>query len=210
MFGGVLIVCVSLACRAASSLYLPIYLSTYLSVCASHVKFCCSGAVGFLAVGLTWCLTSVRCCLTLVQLDEARPGAGLAIGVADMSSFYPTLQNLGVGEGSWCYSKTGQASIGGNTGFSDYGETFTHGCVVGLVLDMDAGTLRFVKDGSDQGIASCTGLRGRVLTPGIVMGTNKGGKRTKVTVLRSGEDELVLPVVSPDTRLLSRGASSPN
>ena len=31
-----------------------------------------------------------------------------------------------------------QASIGGAAGFSDYGETFTHGCNVGLVLDMDA------------------------------------------------------------------------
>ncbi len=121
-----------------------------------------------------------------MQLDDARPGAGLAIGVADMSTFYPSMQNLGVGEGSWCYSKTGQSSIGGNSGFSDYGETFTHGSVVCLVLDMDAGTLRFVRDGRDQGIACCSGLRGRVLTPGVVMGTNKGGKRTRVTVVRTG------------------------
>ena len=116
---------------------------------------------------------------------EARPGAGLAVGVADLTLFYPTMQNLGVGEGSWCYSKTGQASIGGTTGFSDYGATFSHGSHVTLVLDMDAGTLRFIKDSEDQGIACCGGLKGRVLTPGIVMGTNKGGKRTKVQVIRS-------------------------
>lgn len=120
-----------------------------------------------------------------LKLEEAKPGAGLAIGVADMSLFFPTMQNLGVGEGSWCYSKTGQASIGGAAGFSDYGETFTHGCTVGVVLDMDAGTLRFTKDGVDQGIACCTGIRGRVLSPGVVMGTNKGGKRTRVTIIRS-------------------------
>ncbi len=55
-----------------------------------------------------------------------------------------------------------------------------------MVLDMDAGVLRFAKDGVDQGIACCTGIRGRVLCPGVVMGTNKGGKRTRVTVVRSG------------------------
>lgn len=44
-----------------------------------------------------------------------------------------------------------------------------------------------MKDGEDQGIATCGGLKGKVLTPGIVMGTNKGGKRTKVTVTRSGQ-----------------------
>lgn len=120
-----------------------------------------------------------------MQLDEARPGAGLAIGVADLSVFYPSVQNLGVGDGSWCWSKTGQASTGGTTGFSDYAETYTHGSTVGLELDMDAGTLRFTKDGRDQGIACCWGLRGRVLTPGIVMGTNKGGKKTRVTIMRS-------------------------
>lgn len=32
-----------------------------------------------------------------------------------------------------------QASIGGTTGFSDYGATFSHGSRVCLVLDMDAG-----------------------------------------------------------------------
>ncbi len=128
----------------------------------------------------------LRCGMVCWQLEEAKPGAGLAIGVADMSLFFPTMQNLGVGEGSWCYSKTGQASIGGAAGFSDYGETFTHGCTVGVVLDMDAGTLRFTKDGVDQGIACCTGIRGRVLSPGVVMGTNKGGKRTRVTIIRSG------------------------
>lgn len=80
-----------------------------------------------------------------------------------------------------------QASIGGTTGFSDYGATFSHGSRVCLVLDMDAGTLRFIKDGEDQGIACCGGLKGKVLTPGIVMGTNKGGKRTKVCVVRSGK-----------------------
>ena len=107
-----------------------------------------------------------------MQVDEAKPGAGLGIGLADIDVFDYKRHILGVSgtrfwcthlacrccgmrccvgigdlcaagsmgfcprtilavfctAGSWCYSKTGQASAG--DGFHDYGEKYTTGTSV--------------------------------------------------------------------------------
>jgi hypothetical protein len=98
--------------------------------------------------------------MPVFQVDEAKPGAGLGIGLADVDVFDFKRHILGVSRrcpsrpsvcgtcsdlllvmphislggvpcwsaaGSWCYSKTGQASAG--DGFRDYGEKYTTGAV---------------------------------------------------------------------------------
>jgi hypothetical protein len=48
-----------------------------------------------------------------------------------------------------------------------YGATFGTGNVIGIALDMDAGTLTFYKDNTSQGVAFSTGLTGKTLSPAL-------------------------------------------
>jgi len=57
-----------------------------------------------------------------------------------------------------------------------YGATFTNGNVIGVALDMDAGTLVFYKNGSSQGTAF-TGLTG-TFAPGASAGGSSGASMT--------------------------------
>jgi hypothetical protein len=83
--------------------------------------------------------------------------------------------------GSWCYSKTGQASAG--DGFRDYGEKYTTGDRVSMVLNRVEGTVKFYRDDVDQGYAFRETFTGRRLVPALVMGSSSGGKVSKVTIL---------------------------
>ncbi len=51
-------------------------------------------------------------------------------------------RGLGVGTGSWAYSRTGKKGRGG--AFEDYGLPYTTGDVITLELDLDVGSLRCV------------------------------------------------------------------
>ena len=67
--------------------------------------------------------------------------------------------------GSYLYdATTGNKNIGGTA--SAYGATYTTNDVIGIALDMDAGTLTFYKNGVSQGVAA-TGLQGLTVTPVI-------------------------------------------
>lgn len=67
--------------------------------------------------------------------------------------------------GSYLYDATnGSKIIGGTT--TSYGASYTTNDVIGIALDMDAGTLTFYKNGVSQGVA-VTGLQGLTVTPVI-------------------------------------------
>ncbi|MBU0752356.1 MAG: hypothetical protein KJ787_13870 [Gammaproteobacteria bacterium] len=65
---------------------------------------------------------------------------------------------------SWTYLDGGTKYGNGSAGLS-YGASFTANDVVGVALDLDAGTITFYKNNVSQGVAFSTGLTGKELTP---------------------------------------------
>ena len=92
---------------------------------------------------------------------------GVATSAANFSEPY-TAPNE-----SWTYisdsgNKFGDGSGGAGT---SYGATFTNGDVIGVALDMDAGTLVFYKNGTSQGTAFST-LSGETVFPWVHLNVN--------------------------------------
>ena len=70
----------------------------------------------------------------------------------------------------WAYYSGGQ-KYNNNSGPS-YAASFTSGDIIGVALDMDAGTLAFYKNGASQGVAYSTGLTGKTMI--AMVGTGSG------------------------------------
>jgi hypothetical protein len=72
-------------------------------------------------------------------------------------------------DSSWSYSQTfvylNTGNKGGNGSSVSYGATYTTGDVIGIALDIDAGTLTFYKNNTSQGTAFSTGISGKSLRP---------------------------------------------
>lgn len=81
-------------------------------------------------------------------------GSGCAFGIASITT---DINNINLTAGSYVYYTNGNKYNGG-TG-SAYGATFTNGDIIGVALDLDAGTLIFYKNNTSQGTAF-TGLSG--------------------------------------------------
>jgi len=105
---------------------------------------------------------------------EATPtaiGNGLGVGFAgDSSRFNPATWNAGT---YVIYQSDGNKHINGSA--TSYGSSYTTNDVIGVALDMDAGTITFYKNNVSQGTAS-TGLTGVYLpvfsqTSGATTGT---------------------------------------
>jgi hypothetical protein len=79
---------------------------------------------------------------------------GCAFGIASITT---DINNINLTAGSYVYYTNGNKYNGG-TG-SAYGATFTNGDIIGVALDLDAGTLIFYKNNTSQGTAF-TGLSG--------------------------------------------------
>jgi len=81
-------------------------------------------------------------------------GAGCAFGIASITT---DINNINLTAGSYVYYTNGNKYNGGSG--SAYGATFTNGDIIGVALDLDAGTLVFYKNNTSQGTAF-TGLSG--------------------------------------------------
>lgn len=81
------------------------------------------------------------------------------------------------------YSSTGNK---GNASYTSYGSSYTTGDVIGMALDMDAGTLVFYKNGVSQGTAF-TNLAGNTIFPMY----NYGNTGTSYAVLNCGQQPFV-------------------
>jgi hypothetical protein len=79
----------------------------------------------------------------------------------------------------WAYYSNGKTW--NNLSTNNYGASFTVNDVIGVALDMDAGTLVFYKNGVSQGTAFNTGLSGKTITPMLGTGTNDGGAQGLTT-----------------------------
>lgn len=93
------------------------------------------------------------------------------LGIADAS-----LQAAGrtyASSSVWSYFPDGRKFNGG-TGTS-YGASWTSNDVIGIALDMDAGTVTFYKNGISQGVAF-SGLTGRSLVAWVSTGTGSVGE----------------------------------
>ena len=93
------------------------------------------------------------------EVTPTADGAAAMIGVGFSTANLNTYPG-GAGSQSWSYYGTGDKYF--NNSNSAYGATFTSNDVIGVALDMDAGTLAFYKNGSSQGTAF-TGLTGTIL-----------------------------------------------
>jgi hypothetical protein len=78
-------------------------------------------------------------------------GSGADKGIIGVSNSSQTLNSLPDANG-WGYNGTNGYKYT-NSGSSAYGATYTSGDVIGIALDMDAGTLVFYKNGVSQGTA---------------------------------------------------------
>lgn len=95
------------------------------------------------------------------------------IGVADALATISTTNSIGAN--SWNYSGFNGSKWNNGTSTA-YGASYTTGDVIGVALDMDAGTLTFYKNNTSQGTAF-TGLTGKTLTANLGNGTG-GGTQT--------------------------------
>ena len=90
-------------------------------------------------------------------------GTNSLVGVIEVdepSLFYST-NSMYMGSLANSYGYLHNGTVYNNNIASSYGATYTTGDVIGIALDMDAGTLTFYKNGVSQGTAA-TGLAGRV------------------------------------------------
>ena len=66
--------------------------------------------------------------------------------------FNVRLKNIGAAANSWGYSSSGKKGEG-KDGFVPYGAPYTTGDVIAMLVDTMTGTVRYSKNGEDQGIA---------------------------------------------------------
>jgi hypothetical protein len=71
-----------------------------------------------------------------------------------------TISTNGIGQSANAYVYLSNGNKGNNNSFTSYGATYTNSDVIGVALDLDAGTLVFYKNNTSQGTAF-TGLSGQ-------------------------------------------------
>ena len=142
----------------------------------------CQGCV----VGAGRCLTVVRC----PQITNKAPSGGICVGCVT-SSFDITTKNVAAAPGSWGYSSSGKkvrlgtavevsrlvaltvrlvgSQNNGTRTFAAYGEPYTTGDMIEMLLDLDNGRVSFSKNGVPQGIAFME-LSGVPVTPACCVG----------------------------------------
>jgi SPRY domain len=90
------------------------------------------------------------------EVTDNVSSATFRVGIANSSAGLTTL--LGGDANGWAYSPAGNKVHLGNV---VYGATYTIGDIIGIKLDMTAGTIEFLKNNVSQGVAF-TGLTGTI------------------------------------------------
>lgn len=110
---------------------------------------------------------------------------GVATSAASLTN-YP-----GSGTGGWAYyASDGHFYNQGSD--AAYGSSFTAGDVIGVVVDFSAGTLKFYKNGVDQGVAY-SGTAGKTLYP--IFGSGSSSSVNAYTgTINTGQSSFSYPV----------------
>jgi hypothetical protein len=104
------------------------------------------------------------------EVTPTTTDAGM-IGVCDISA--SATNRSWQSANGWSYFKNGN-KYNNNSGTA-YGASWVANDVIGVALDMDAGTLVFYKNGTSQGTAYSTGLSGKTITAYLGNGNGSGG-----------------------------------
>lgn len=104
------------------------------------------------------------------EVTPTTTDAGM-IGVCDISA--SATNRSWQSANGWSYFKNG-SKYNNNSGTA-YGASWVANDVIGVALDMDAGTLVFYKNGTSQGTAYSTGLTGKTITAYLGNGNGGGG-----------------------------------
>lgn len=113
-------------------------------------------------------------------IPRAQSGAdSFYISVVDTDNFALSSSNQTTMYNSaylWTYygvasGGSGQKGTNGSSGWTTYGSPYTVGDVIGVALDMDAGTLTYYKNGTSQGVAF-TGFAGKTIAPALCNGAS--------------------------------------
>ena len=124
------------------------------------------------------------------------------IGIADSAASNKAFD----GPNGWYYYADGRKVT--NLSYTSYGSSFTGGDVIGVALDMDAGTVTFYKNNTSQGTAFNSGIAGKLIQPALnISATNSNafivnfGQRTFTYTAPSGfkalcDTNLPAPVVA--------------
>jgi hypothetical protein len=89
---------------------------------------------------------------------------GISIGVALDTA--PNNVSPGVATNAWAYNNCNSTSTAGRAingaSVPNYGATYTTNDIIGVAVDMDAGSLVFYKNGTSQGTAFASGISGTI------------------------------------------------
>ena len=128
----------------------PLYKNTYSVFSEGNLEVLASGGSWASFVGSMEVSSGKR----YIEVLYANDGAGSLLGIAN-SSFNAettgTPAGTDSGGDSWSYSANGN-KYNANTSVA-YGAAYSVGDIVGIALDVDAGTLTFYKNGVSQGVA---------------------------------------------------------
>jgi hypothetical protein len=109
---------------------------------------------------------------------DSDTSAGSMIGITDYQypvsrrSWYSTS-----GAQGWLYYADGSKYTPGNPyTSSSYGSSYTTGAVIGVALDMNAGTCTMYKNNVSQGTLTSTGLSGNLIGPALGQGASTSGQ----------------------------------
>ena len=125
----------------------------------------------------TYYLSSGKWYWEVTTATQNTSAANIAYGIRTISSTSSFTNELGYNDSNYAYFASGGKRVGNTASIASYGASYTTGDVIGVALDMDAGTLTMYKNGSSQGTLT-TGLTGSwtpafgVYTGGTQVGTS--------------------------------------
>lgn len=127
----------------------------------------------------TMAVSSGKWYFEVVQTALGAGAGSISVGVANITAS-PSVNNFTNGQAWLYYGYNGNKY---NTSAVSYGATYGTGSVVGVALDLDAGTITFYKDGVSQGTAF-TNLAGNTVLPIVA---DDAGNVTKSFTLNAGQ-----------------------